>query len=300
MIVVSVEIRLTLQSQLSNSPMLFCPVGSNKGNHGFTPVVAESQLALYRTIMGVRRAPILLLLMAGVGCASAKEPPVRIFAAASTREAIEQIAQSFQDQTGLAVETNFGASSTLARQIERGADANLFLSADSEWAVFLANKGLVDRQRDLLSNRLVVIVPAKSATKIQTLDELAGPEIMRLALAGPQVPAGRYARDALTHAGIWDRLQDRVIEGGDVRQALAYVDREEAEAGIVYATDVIGSSKVRAVLEIDSRLHAPIRYPLVLIRRQQDKPDALRFYDFVASPEAGKVFHNAGFEFLSK
>jgi len=262
------------------------------------PLVAESQLASYRTIMGVGRAPFLLLLMAGVGCASAKEPPVRIFAAASTREAIEKIAHSFQDQTGLAVEPNFGASSTLARQIERGADADLFLSADESWADFLADKGLVKKRRELLSNRLVLIVPVKSPAKIQSIDDLAGPAIKRLALAGPQVPAGTYAREALTHAGLWERLQDRVIEGGDVRQALAYVDREEAEAGIVYATDAMGSAKVRVAFKIDSRLHAPIRYPLVLIRQQQEKANTLRFYNFLGSPEAEKIFRDAGFGIL--
>ncbi len=141
-------------------------------------------------------------------------------------------------------------------------------------------------------------MPAKSTARLQSLDELAGPEITRLALAGAQVPAGTYAREALTHAGIWDRLRDRVIEGGDVRQVLAYVDREEAEAGIVYATDVIGSSKVRVAQEVDSRLHAPIRYPLVLIRREQEGPSARRFYDYLASPEAGEVFRDAGFGVL--
>src|SRR5947209_5483538 len=248
--------------------------------------------------MNVGQASVFSLLIAIVGCAAAKEPPARIFAAASTREAVERIAQTFQEQTGVAVETNFGASSSLARQIERGADADLFLSADENWADFLADKGLIDRRRDLLSNRLVVIVSAKSTTKLQSLDDLASPEITRLALAGAQVPAGTYAREALTHAGIWDRLQDRVIEGGDVRQTLAYVDREEAEAGIVYATDVIGSSKVRVALEIDSQLHASIRYPLVLIRREQEKPSARRFYDYLASPEAGEVFRDAGFGVL--
>jgi molybdate transport system substrate-binding protein len=250
--------------------------------------------------MNLGRATVLSMLMASVGCGSAKEPPVRIFAAASTREAVEQIAQTFQEQTGVAVETNFGASSTLARQIERGADADLFLSADENWADFLADKGLIDRRYDLLSNRLVVIVPAKKTENIQSLDDLAGPGIKRLALAGSQVPAGAYAREALTHAGIWDRLQDRVIEGGDVRQALAYVDREEAEAGIVYATDIIGSSKVRVALEVNPRLHAAIRYPLVLIRREQERPASRRFYDFLASPEAGEVFRNAGFGVLPK
>lgn len=250
--------------------------------------------------MNVGRATVFCLLMASVGCAGTKNSPVRIFAAASTREAVERIAQTFQDQTGVAVETNFGASSSLARQIERGADADLFLSADENWADFLADKELIDRRRDLLSNRLVVIVPSKSTAKLQSLDELAGPRITRLALAGPQVPAGTYAREALTHAGIWDRLQDRVIEGGDVRQALAYVDREEAEAGIVYATDVIGSSKVRVALEVNSQLHAPIRYPLALIRREQERPSARRFYDFLGSPEAGEVFRAVGFGVLPK
>ena len=250
--------------------------------------------------MIVGRIIYLSLMLASAGCAAAKEPPVRIFAAASTREAVEQIAQTFQSQTGRAVETNFGASSSLARQIERGADADLFLSADENWADFLADKGLIDRRRDLLSNRLVVIVPAKSTTKIESLDDLMGLGITRLALAGSHVPAGTYAREALVQAGIWDRLQDRVIAGDDVRQALTYVDREEAEAGIVYATDVIGSSKVRVALEINSRLHAPIRYPLVLIRREQQRPPSRRFYDYLASHEAREIFRNAGFGVVSE
>src|SRR5438093_13600173 len=147
-------------------------------------------MASYRTTMNVGRRIILSLLMAGGGCAGSKNPPVRIFAAASTREAVERIAQTFQEQTGVAVETNFGASSSLARQIERGADADLFLSADENWADFLADKGLIDRRHNLLSNRLVVIVPAKSTTKIESLDDLMGLGITRLALAGSHVPAG--------------------------------------------------------------------------------------------------------------
>jgi len=248
--------------------------------------------------MLVGRIIYLALMLASAGCAAPKEPPIRIFAAASTREAVEQVAQTFQNQTGLAVETNFGASSSLARQIERGADADLFLSADEVWADFLAEKGLVEERRDLLSNRLVVVIPAKSILKIQSLNDLTSPKVSRLALAGPQVPAGTYAREALTRAGIWDRLRNRVIEGGDVRQALAYVDRGEAEAGIVYGTDVLGSSKVEVALGIDSKLHSPIRYPLVLIRVDRERPSAHRFYDFLGSKEGGDVFRKAGFGFL--
>jgi molybdate transport system substrate-binding protein len=248
--------------------------------------------------MIVGRITCLALMLALAGCSRTKEPPIRIFAAASTRETVDQIAQTFQNQTGMAVETNFGASSSLARQIERGSDADLFLSADKAWADFLVEKGLVEERRDLLSNRLVVVIPAKSILKIQSLEDLTNSRIERLALAGRQVPAGAYAREALTRAGIWDRLRDRVIEGGDVRQALAYVDRGEAEAGIVYATDVAGSSKVQVALEIDSRLHTPIRYPLALIRMDHERSAARRFYDFLGSPEAGDVFRKAGFGFL--
>ncbi len=245
------------------------------------------------------------------GCGGPKSESIAVFAAASTREVMEQLAADFQNETGIPVTTNFGPSSGLARQIEQGASADLFLSADESWADFLAKKGLVDQRRDLLTNKLVVIVPADGPSNspsspgeesrvrgrptIQSLADLAQPEIHRLALAGKAVPAGMYARKALESAGLWDQLKDRVVEGGDVRAALAYVTRGEAEAGIVYATDAITNPKVRIAVEVNPNLHDPIRYPLVLIRQDSLKPVAHRFYDYLSTPHATEVFTHDGF-----
>jgi molybdate transport system substrate-binding protein len=150
-------------------------------------------------------------------------------------------------------------------------------------------------RRDLLTNKLVIIVPADSARSIKTLADLIQPEIHRIALAGPAVPAGAYARKALQNAGLWDQLKDRVVEGSDVRAALAYVTRGEAEAGLVYATDAAGNSKVRTALEVDSKLHDPIRYPLVLLKQDSSHAAARRFYDYLTTPHATQVFTDAGF-----
>jgi molybdate transport system substrate-binding protein len=233
------------------------------------------------------------------GCTAPKTEAIRISAAISTREALEQIAAQFHAQTGVSVEANFGPSSDLARQIERGGGADLFLSADESWADYLDGKGLCEMRRDLLTNELVVVVPAQSTLALHNLDELAAQEIHRLALAAPAVPAGRYARQALAHAGVWPRVKDRVIEGGDVRATLTYVTRGEAEAGVVYATDVLGNVKVRTALSIRSEIHSSIRYPLVLIRRETMQPDARRFYEYLCSEEAADAFRKRGFVVIS-
>jgi molybdate transport system substrate-binding protein len=237
----------------------------------------------------------LMLLGFLAGCSGPKPESIHVFAAASTREVMERLAADYQNETGVAVTLNFGPSSGLAKQIEQGAGADLFLSADESWADFLGQKGLIDQRRDLLTNKLVVIVPADSAQTIKTLVDLTKPEIHRLALAGRAVPAGTYARKALESAGVWEKLKDRIVEGSDVRAALAYITRGEADAGMVYATDAAGNSKVRIALEVNPELHDPIRYPIVLIRQEPAHPAARRFYDYLSSPHAAEVFKQAGF-----
>jgi molybdate transport system substrate-binding protein len=238
-----------------------------------------------------------LVLAAGLalGCNSTPGQPVRVFAAASTREALEEIAAKFRDRTGIPVELNFAASSALARQIEYGAGADLFLSADEAWADYLAGKNLVDKRRDLLSNQLVVVVSAQSRLNLRALADLKDPSVSRLALGGSAVPAGRYAREALQHAGIWESIKDRVIEGADVRGALNLVRRGEAEAGIVYASDVVATSEVRVALEIKPDLHSPIRYPLVLVRQPVMKPGAVQLYEFLGTDDAMAIFRKFNF-----
>jgi molybdate transport system substrate-binding protein len=232
------------------------------------------------------------------GCGNSADAPLRVFAAASTREALEQVAADFRARTGLEVALNLGPSSELARQIEQGAPADLFLSADESWADFLADKGLAAERRDTLSNRLVVVVPADSALEIHELSDLGQARIRRLALAGPAVPAGRYARQALTAAGVWERVRSRVLEAADVRATLTYVVRGEAEAGFVYATDVQGNPNVRIVVAVEPDLHRPIRYPLVLIKRHPIRPGARCLYDYLGSEKSAEVFRHFGFGFI--
>jgi molybdate transport system substrate-binding protein len=230
-----------------------------------------------------------------VGCAPTRPEPVRIYAAVSTQEAIQQLAADFQAETGISVEANLGASSDLARQIAHGGAADLFLSADEVWADYLADKGLTAQPRDLLTNRLVVVVPADSALAVDNLRDVTGPEVHRLALAGEVVPAGRYAREALRRAGVWDRIRDRVLDGGNVRETLTFVARREAEAGLVYATDAAASERVRVALPVPPDLCPPIRYPLVLIRGEQEKAVAGQFFDYLFSEHAAALFRQHGF-----
>ena len=235
------------------------------------------------------------LLLGLTGCAS-KPQSINIFAAVSTKEALEQTARDFEAQTGTRVKCSFAASSTLARQIEQGADADLFLSADERWADDLAEKGLVAERRDLLANRLVVVTPAEHPLKLRRLADLSGEEVKHLALALDPVPAGHYAREALKKAGVWEQVKERVREAGDVRATLMLAARGEAEAAIVYATDAAVTDKVAVALEVPEDLHPPIRYPLVLVRRRGSSPSARALYDFLGSETAQTHFRKAGFQ----
>jgi molybdate transport system substrate-binding protein len=236
-------------------------------------------------------------LFAGLtGCTAAKPQAVVIFVAVSAKEPVEQIGRDFESQTGTPVLCNPGASSTLARQIEQGAGADLFLSADERWADYLADKDMTVERCDLLGNRLVVVTPVDHPVKLAHLSDLAGADVKHLALALDPVPAGHYARQALRKAGIWEQVKDRVREAGDVRATLAVVARDEAEAGLVYATDAAATDKVRVALEIPEELHSPIRYPLVLVRRAGGAAAARAFYDFLHSEKARAHFRKAGFQ----
>ena len=190
-----------------------------------------------------------------------------MFAAASTTNALNEIKAQFTKDSGVAVQTSYAASSTLAQQIVHGAEADLFISADTKWADFLAEKDQVVRQQDLLGNRLVIVVPADSKIEVKKPEDLLAAGIEHLALGEPQsVPAGIYAKQALTKLGLWDQLKAKVVSAEDVRHALTYVETGSAEAGIVYATDAAVSKKVKVAAEIPEKLTGPVRYPLVLLK----------------------------------
>jgi len=224
-----------------------------------------------------------------------------VFAAASTTDALTEIKAQFTQETGIVVETNFAASSALARQIANGAEAHLFLSADVQWAEYLAERDLVARQRDLMGNRLVIVVPRDSTQRIKQPEDLLEAGVEHLALGEPDsVPAGRYAKQALVKLGLWNKLQDKVVSAEDVRHALTYVELASAEAGTVYATDAAISKKVKVAVELSEKLTEPIRYPAVLLKQGRQNAAAESFYRYLGSAHAGKVFQKYGFTVLGE
>ena len=225
--------------------------------------------------------------------------PVLVFAAASASNALDKIRTRFTDESGIAIETSYGSSAALVRQIENGAPADVFLSADAKWADRLSERGLVAKRRNLLGNRLVLVVPNGSTLKIQAPGDLLIAGVEHLALGDPDsVPAGMYSRQALKKLGLWNQLAPKVAAAEDVRHALAFVETGAAEAGIVYATDAAISKKVKVVFEVPESLTGPVRYPLVLLHAARNNPAAESFYRYLASDEAAEIIGRYGFTVL--
>lgn len=242
------------------------------------------------------------------GCAPAQDTgrestkTIRVFAAASSTTAVCEIKRHFTAATGIEVQASFGSSAALARQVANGAGADVFLSADTKWADDLAEKGLVDQRRDLLGNRLVIIVPDDSKLNVTKPEDLTSSQIIHIAMGEPKsVPAGMYAKRAFEKLGLWDELKPKVAVADDVRIALAYVETGAAEAGIVYATDAAISKKVRIVAKISERLTGPVCYPIVLFRHEKGPTTAaISFYKYLGSTESINVFRKFGFHILDE
>lgn len=249
-----------------------------------------------------------LVLALALSAGTARAGEVTVFAAASTSGALEDLAERYMAAGGGRVRTVFAASSTLAKQIAQGAPADLFLSANPAWMNYLTERGVLDpvSRVDLLGNRLVLIVPRNGTGTNNDPGQVdpawladlvlgEGPNGKPLVIADPgHVPAGLYAKAALDTLGLWQRLAGRAVRTADVRAALALVDRGEAAAGVVYATDAAISHKVRIVGRFPAGSHPPIVYPLALIADRASAA-ALRFYDHLLSAEAAAVFRAHGF-----
>jgi molybdate transport system substrate-binding protein len=224
---------------------------------------------------------------------------VLVFAAASVSNAVDEVKEQFHRKHGSEVKTSFAGSSILAQQIVEGAGADVFISADTAWADYLGENAMVVQRRDLLGNRLVIVVPADSSIHVQGPEDLLGDAVRHVALADPaSVPAGRYAKQVFEKLGIWEKVKAKVVAGNDVRQALGYVETGAAEAGIVYATDAAVSPSVKVAARIRVDLTGPIRYPVVLLKHGSGRPGAERFYQYLSSPEAAEVFRKYGFDVL--
>jgi molybdate transport system substrate-binding protein len=223
-----------------------------------------------------------------------------VYAAASLSSALQEVVQGYAGE----VRFSFASSSFLARQIEAGAPADLFVSANREWMDYLQEKGLLEAgtRADLLGNSLVVIAPKGQGFPVRLERDFAFATSFagRLALADPDhVPAGQYARQALEKLGWWKDLQDRLAPALDARAALVFVERGECPAGMVYATDAAISNKVDVLATLPDSLHAPIVYPMAAIQGR-DREEVRRLLDLFGAPEAAAVFARHGFRVLER
>ena len=250
----------------------------------------------------LRRFFVLATTMLACAAVCAAEPaprPVTVFAAASLTTVLNELGPEFTRSTGVPVRFSFAASSILARQIEAGAGADLYMSADQDWMDYLDQRGLIQKstRHDLLSNRLALIAPADSKVELKIepgFPLLAALGTGRLVTGDPDsVPVGRYARSALTSLGVWNDVVDRLVRAEDVRTALVFVARGEAPLGIVYETDARIDKRVRLVGLFPENSHPKITYPMALTKVAI--ADTARFAEFLRGDAARAVFERYGF-----
>lgn len=245
----------------------------------------------------------LIALLAALLPAAARAVEVQVFAAASLTDALREIAATYERSEGDRIVLNLGASSALARQIQEGAPADLFLSADEEKMNSLEKKKLLlpGTRRSVLSNTLVIVVPDDSSLKISDAKDLAAPGIRAIALAEPQsVPAGIYAKEYLRKLGIWSRVIDRVVPTENVRAALAAVESGNVDAGIVYKTDAAIAKKIRIAHEVPRAEGPAISYPFAVLAEAEQPAAARKFLAYLESSAALAVFRKYGFLILGE
>jgi molybdate transport system substrate-binding protein len=240
-----------------------------------------------------------VVLQAACGRVGGSDPhAVTVFAAISVTEPLERLAAHFKAATSVTVTLNLSGSRTLATGILSGAPADVFLSADEVEMDRLSSAGRIVQgtRRRLLSNRLVVIVPAASTLAFEVPADLAGPAVTRFAIGNPEaVPAGRYAAAYLRARGVWPQIEHRLVFFPHVRATAAAVEQGAAQAGIVYRTDARATHGVRVLLEIDEDPRWTITYPAAVVTRAPHLESARRFLAFLEQPDSRRVFEEAGF-----
>jgi molybdate transport system substrate-binding protein len=259
-------------------------------------------LAYAAWLLGVIALPLVRVSAEERRAGTSEQETLLVFAAASTKEAVDEILKDFErSHPTIQAKGSYGSSAALAKQLEAGAEADVFLSASESWLDALDKKGLVGSRHDLLGNELVAVTPTDSKLKLATPDDLLEDDVQRLATGEPEsVPAGMYAKQALTKLDLWERLKPKIVGAGDVRQALAFVETGAAEAGIVYATDAAVTKRVKIAFKFDAALTEPIFYPLALLKRSSGSTAARSLYAAFQSEQAAKVFRRHGFSVQSE
>ena len=233
----------------------------------------------------------------------ADPPKLLVFAAASLKNALDDVDAAYAKQSGVTPGASYAASSVLARQIEQGAPADVFVSADVDWMDYLAKRKLIatESRRALLTNHLALIAGATSTTRLTIRKGFPLAQTLgaggRLAVAGPDVPAGKYGRASLQALGVWDSVKDQLAPAQNVRGALAFVAQGEAPLGIVYDTDAKAEPKVRIVGLFPDSSHPPIVYPIA-ITTGSHSPAATGYVAFLESSKGAAIFRKYGFVVL--
>jgi molybdate transport system permease protein len=226
-----------------------------------------------------------------------QEESLLILAAASLTDVLPQVAARWEEGGGMPVRFSFDATSRVAPQILEGAPADLFFSADVGWMDWVSQGGGVieGTRTTLLGNELVLVVPAGGAFSPRTPEEVAASQVRRVALAGENVPAGRYGQAALEFSGVWEDLARRVVRAGNVRGALEWVALGEVDAALVYRTDAMAEARVRVAFSFPPNAHPPILYPAAVTLRALHPQAAEEFLAFCGTEEAREIFRSYGF-----
>lgn len=239
---------------------------------------------------------LLCLMLATTPAWPVRADEMFVSAAASLTDALKDLAARFEKQAGTKVVLNFAASALLARQIEENAPVDVFISADEAQMDRVQKQVAPETRTDLLTNKLVIIVRKDFAFHLDNLNDLAAPECRRIALADPNaVPAGVYAREVLTKAGLWEKVKSKVVPTENVRATLTVVEVGNADAGFVYKTDAMISHSARLALEVPPELSPRIVYPVAILENSTHREQAARFLDYLKSSEAEGVFQRLGF-----
>ncbi len=255
-------------------------------------------------------ASLLLTFIFVISTKSMSQPPLvaqgnanlLISAAASLQDALKEITPIYQkSQPTVAVKYNFGASGILQQQIEQGAPVDAFISAATKQMDALQEKGLIlaDTRRNLLGNRLVLIVPKNSTAGITNASSLTSANVKKIAVGEPRsVPVGQYSNEVFKKLGIFEQVKSKLVLGNTVRNVLAAVESGNADVGIVYSTDAKISDRVKVVELIPANLHSPIVYPIAVLKNSKNTQAAKNYVQFLSSSTARNLFEKYGFSIV--
>ena len=237
------------------------------------------------------------------GCSDKEQQnELSVFAAISLKDALTEIQGVFTAENQVKIYYNFAASTTLQRQLEKGASGDIFISASRRQVVALESKGLLEvgSRQDLLTNRLVLVSGVAADISVETPAHLGAPDISRIAIGHPDiVPAGAYTKEALIHFGLWDTLLPKLIFGTNVRATLAYVTAGNVDLAIVYKTDTTLTEDINVIYHLPPEAYTPIIYPAVVMKSSIHKQLAHRFVTYLQSEKSGKIFEKHGFTLLA-